>query len=251
MVEARAKAVFQMLEAQEQAIILFDEIDAFLLDRDSKFYRDQETLFQFITPGMLTKINDLRKARRSIFIIATNYANRIDPAIKRVGRIDHRILLLPPNLARRKAMIEKAWGQNQDLDEDKQKPLPDYADEMAKAFCYLGWNDISAVVKAVFDNPPSRSDVMERIKRIDRSTGPKFYGRRFPDEQPFEDEIRKEVSWLARLAQESGDRQFVKDFADATRQAVSGATTTKQAQISRAAVSFVEALTPQESEAKP
>jgi hypothetical protein len=42
MVEARAKAIFQMLEAQSKTVILFDEIDSFLLDRDSQFYRDQE-----------------------------------------------------------------------------------------------------------------------------------------------------------------------------------------------------------------
>lgn len=82
MVEARAKAIFQMLEAQSDCVILFDEIDAFLLDRDSKHYRDQDTLFQFLTPGMLTKINDLRKAERSIFIVATNYANRDQEAWK-------------------------------------------------------------------------------------------------------------------------------------------------------------------------
>lgn len=64
LVEARAKAIFQMLEQQSNCVILFDEIDAFLLDRDSKHYRDQDTLFQFLTPGMLTKINDLRKAAR-------------------------------------------------------------------------------------------------------------------------------------------------------------------------------------------
>jgi hypothetical protein len=54
-VEARAKAVFQTLEAQSDTVILFDEIDSFLLDRDSELYRKQDTLFQFLTPGMLTR----------------------------------------------------------------------------------------------------------------------------------------------------------------------------------------------------
>jgi hypothetical protein len=95
-VEARAKAIFQTLEAQDKCIILFDEIDSFFLDRDSKLYRDQDSLFQFLTPGMLTKVNDLRKFKRSIFIVATNYADRIDPAIKRTGRIDKQYLLPLP-----------------------------------------------------------------------------------------------------------------------------------------------------------
>jgi len=245
MVEARAKAIFQMLESQEHAVILFDEIDSFLLDRDSKFYRDQETLFQFITPGMLTKINDLRKAQRSIFIIATNYANRIDPAIKRVGRIDDRILLLPPNLARRKAMIEKAWqARNKDLPKNKRKAPPDCADEMAKAFCYLGWNDIDDVVDEIFDSPVSPKTLIERIEAIDRSTGPKFYGRRFPREGPFEDEIRKEVQWLAKLADESDNLQFANDFVGAAAQAAAAEAPPELAGITKAAKAFVDNLGP-------
>jgi SpoVK/Ycf46/Vps4 family AAA+-type ATPase len=43
LVEARAKAIFQMLQAQSSCIILFDEIDAFLLDRDSDYYRRQDS----------------------------------------------------------------------------------------------------------------------------------------------------------------------------------------------------------------
>lgn len=96
-VEARAKAIFQTLEAQLDTVILFDEIDSFLLDRDTERYDQQDSMFQFLTPGMLTKINDLRKRERSIFIIATNYANRIDPAIKRRGRIDQSYLLSLPS----------------------------------------------------------------------------------------------------------------------------------------------------------
>jgi hypothetical protein len=107
LVEARAKAIFQMLMAQSECVILFDEVDAFLLDRDSTHYQEQDTLFKFLTPGMLTKINDLRKAQRSIFIIATNYANRIDPAIKRPGRIDRQYLLLHPDLEKREAILSK------------------------------------------------------------------------------------------------------------------------------------------------
>jgi adenylate kinase family enzyme len=104
-VEARAKAVFQVLEEQEGIVILFDEIDQFLLDRNSKRYDEQEGIFQFLTPGMLTKFQNLRDAKRSIFIVATNYGERIDSAIKRQGRIDDRLLLSLPDRHRRRAFI--------------------------------------------------------------------------------------------------------------------------------------------------
>lgn len=116
-VEARAKAVFKALEMQKNCVILFDEIDSFLLDRNSKRYSEQDSLFQFLTPGMLTKINDLRKLKRSIFIIATNYEKRIDAAIKRTGRIDKKYLLGLPNAARRAKML----GLEGDLQPNLQK----------------------------------------------------------------------------------------------------------------------------------
>gem|GEM_PF-4307715 len=229
MVEARAKAIFQMLEAQSDVVILFDEIDSFLLDRDSEFYRKQETLFQFLTPGMLTKINDLRKAKRSIFIIATNYANRIDPAIKRIGRIDHKFLLLPPNLERRLRMIEKAWGEENEKRAEKGKdpiaiPEPAEIIEAAKAAYFLGWNDIQGAVKAKIDD--AKLDLTLELSKAERSTGANFYGRRFPVEKPFVDQIRDETRWLYTLADEAGKKS---DFEERFKASASSAYTGDEA----------------------
>lgn len=105
-VEQRAKQVFDVLLTQSNTVILFDEIDRLLLDRSSELYAEQESMFQFMTPSMLTKIKDLRDREWSVFIIATNYAEMIDSAIKRPGRIDEQILLLPPDLEQRKHIIE-------------------------------------------------------------------------------------------------------------------------------------------------
>jgi hypothetical protein len=106
-VEARAKAIFQVLAEQRDLVVLFDEIDHLLLDRDSGLYRDQGDVFKLLTPGMLTKLSGLAEQRRVIFVIATNYYERIDPAIKRPGRIDARYLVLPPDLEQRRSYLEK------------------------------------------------------------------------------------------------------------------------------------------------
>jgi ATPase family protein associated with various cellular activities (AAA) len=103
-VEARAKSIFEVLREQSNVVLLFDEIDRLILDRDSHLYQQQSDIFQFMTPGMLTKLADLR-AQAPVFIIATNYDERIDPAIKRSGRIDNRFLVLPPSFRRRQTVL--------------------------------------------------------------------------------------------------------------------------------------------------
>lgn len=107
-IEERAKAIFRTLEELRDVVVLFDEIDRLILDRDSTDYGNQSETFQFMTPSMLVKLNDLRARRSLIFLVATNYEERIDPAIKRAGRIDLPLLVLPPDAgARRKFFDQK------------------------------------------------------------------------------------------------------------------------------------------------
>lgn len=203
MVEARAKAVFEMLEAQIDCVILFDEIDAFLLDRDSKFYRDQDTLFQFLTPGMLTKLNDLRSAKRSIFIVATNYANRIDPAIKRLGRIDRQFLVLPPDRMRRKEMLAGLR-------------IPARSREAAsKRSLYLGWSDLEAAANEFRKG----GRILDILDRANRSTGPAHYGRRVWTDKSFPDE---EAGCLYQLGLEAQDKKFKTHFMEGAKAAYDG-----------------------------
>jgi hypothetical protein len=105
-VEARATRIFDALHQQANVVILFDEIDRLILDRNAKEYTNQEDIFQFMTPSMLVKIRDLRKRAKTIFFISTNYFERIDPAVRRPGRIDAQLLIpLPDREGRRKAWL--------------------------------------------------------------------------------------------------------------------------------------------------
>jgi ATPase family associated with various cellular activities (AAA) len=110
-VEAHAKRLFEVLTVQNDIVILFDEIDRLILDRSSEKYGEQDDIFQFMTPSMLTKLQDLRERCRPLFIVTTNYGERIDPAIKRIGRIDEQYLLLPPNKAGRLRILRWAFDE--------------------------------------------------------------------------------------------------------------------------------------------
>ncbi|HYG47263.1 MAG TPA: ATP-binding protein, partial [Allosphingosinicella sp.] len=158
-VEARAKAIFQTLEAQFDTVILFDEIDAFLLDRDSARYDKQDTLFQFLTPGMLTKINDLHKLGRSIFIIATNYKDRIDPAIQRKGRIDQHYLLGLPDKERREAILKKEMGLKKEDSISK---------DLVNETLFYGYSDIKAAVADAGGKAADEGAVAKKLKEPER-----------------------------------------------------------------------------------
>jgi hypothetical protein len=108
-VEARAQAVFTALLQQRDAVVIFDEIDRLILDRDRRDYLTSEGAFQLMTPSMLTKFNDLRKAGRVIFLAATNYRERIDRAIIRPGRFDEQLLIAPPGEEERAEHLKVRW----------------------------------------------------------------------------------------------------------------------------------------------
>jgi hypothetical protein len=106
-VEYRAKRIFDYLTQMNNVVVLFDEIDHLVLDRSSEMYRSQENVFQFMTPSMLPKLKALRDNPGIRFLIATNYGERVDPAISRKGRIDNPFLVRPPNYPARYFILRR------------------------------------------------------------------------------------------------------------------------------------------------
>jgi Cdc6-like AAA superfamily ATPase len=159
--ESRVKNIFTVIERQRGAIVLFDEMDQFLLDRNSKLFREQDSVFQFLTPGMLTKLANLRKSESVIFIIATNYEERIDPAIKRTGRIDRCYLVLPPDKDRRLAMICDNSSFKQLNDNDDSNKI----DRLIEASCLLTFSDIQQIIARRIGDIDSLTDALANATR--------------------------------------------------------------------------------------
>ena len=97
-VSSRIRYVFERLQRLQNCVILFDEIEEFCLDRE----RDGVGMeSRMLTTAMLTAINDLRRAKRSIFFMATNRLRALDAAITRPGRFDMQLFVGTPNLEAR------------------------------------------------------------------------------------------------------------------------------------------------------
>jgi adenylate kinase family enzyme len=130
--EAAARSLFKELNVLREVVVLFDEIDEILRDRQDQEAQSGIAMLRFLIPGMLPKLQALKQygeKKRLIFIVATNYRDRLDAAITRTGRIDESFLLAPPDARSRYCLIrgflEKRIRDGelfQDIDEKDRLP---------------------------------------------------------------------------------------------------------------------------------
>jgi len=97
-VASRIRYVFTRLQALRRCVVLLDEIEEFCLDRESPGIGMESRM---LTTAMLTAINDLRRAEKSIFFVATNRLRAFDSAITRPGRFDMQLFVGTPNFEAR------------------------------------------------------------------------------------------------------------------------------------------------------
>jgi adenylate kinase family enzyme len=119
-VERRTRLVFGALAMLTKAVIFFDEFDSILKDRGAKDdeIKQVESVFAFLTPGMLPKLkklHDAAKRQQVVYALATNYVYRLDDAAIREGRFDDKHGIYPPDvLSRLGRLLEqyKPWTKN-------------------------------------------------------------------------------------------------------------------------------------------
>ncbi len=218
-VEERAKMIFDVLRAQSEVVVLFDEIDRMLLDRDSERYGNQSDIFQFMTPGMLTKLRALRREERVVFLIATNYAERIDAAAKRRGRVDAQFLVAPPDAEARGNILKeltKGWISGLSAETSpsleqvaKKTPLMVFTElQQLVNDTELGSEGVDAVTKAKnleesVPNAPPAISLLSYEGRFGRLNANEKFIRATAGKLPFD-----EFLLLLYLRVESGDKSL-------------------------------------------
>ena len=105
--DSEAALIFESLGRLRGVTILFDEIDDLLKQRNL----DERLRFiELVVPAMLNRLQDLRDVcpRQEIaFLLATNYVEKIEPALLRPGRIDQRIPVVYPDRKSRLWMVAR------------------------------------------------------------------------------------------------------------------------------------------------
>jgi hypothetical protein len=106
-IQAEANIIFRMLEQTERVVVLFDEFDELVRERGAS---DAEAFSRFLTTAMLPKLASIHKRASLAFIIATNNIGEFDLAIRRPGRFDHVVQIMPPTYQAK--MAKEDWGPN-------------------------------------------------------------------------------------------------------------------------------------------
>jgi hypothetical protein len=109
--QGEANTIFRMLEEAERVVVLFDEFDELVRERGSS---DSEPFSRLLTTAMLPKLASIHKRATLVFIIATNHVGEFDLAIRRRGRFDRVVQIMPPTYESKVA--KNNWGPEKNLD---------------------------------------------------------------------------------------------------------------------------------------
>ena len=92
-VQKTADTIFKRLLELDHAVVLFDEIDELVRERDI----EKDAFGRFLTTSMLPKLAELWDARKILYFVATNHISYFDSAIIRSHRFDALMLVSPPS----------------------------------------------------------------------------------------------------------------------------------------------------------
>ena len=159
-VQRTADKIFAYLMELDHAVVLFDEPDELVREREDA----ADAFGRFLTTSMLPKLAQLWKQQRVIYLLATNHVRYFDAAIIRSERFDVLILVPPPSfdkktkeLGKRVAAlsgasvtislkrdeIDEALGRLEQFSMGRRRPDAYLPDEMRLAkFILLRWDQI-------------------------------------------------------------------------------------------------------------
>jgi hypothetical protein len=102
-VQRTADGIFGKLMELDHVVVLFDEIDELVRERDL----EPDQFGRFLTTSMLPRLGELWKARKVIYFVATNHIEYFDRAVTRSERFDAIIFLSPPSFeSKRNRIVE-------------------------------------------------------------------------------------------------------------------------------------------------
>ncbi len=170
-IEQRAREIFEDLGNLDNCVILLDEMDSLLRDREILADKSAGTIMEFVVPALLPKLQQLRDytldKQIAVFFVS-NYYESIDGAILRSGRIDSHLQVLPYGKTARGQVLESlAKRYAPDLGKAERLELMRFVERLP---CNLVYRDLESIVQAIA-TASSVSKVKMILKQITPSLG--------------------------------------------------------------------------------
>ena len=162
----RADEIFEDLMDLSGVLVFFDEMDALVQARDNGAHLD--VFSQFLTTTMLPKLTRLHDGARVVFIMATNYQDRFDAAIKRSGRFDLLLCMGPPKLQEKLDRVHVVYKLEKATENTKQagvlveeflKPNQELIDQ----FALLTFGELKEFMKGI---SKSETTIASNLKNL-------------------------------------------------------------------------------------
>lgn len=106
-VQRKADEIFSALMELDHAIVLFDEIDELVREREG----ESDAFGRFLTTSMLPKLAELWKSRKIMYFVASNHISYFDRAITRSERFDAVIFVSPPSFEAKTGELRRLFSE--------------------------------------------------------------------------------------------------------------------------------------------
>ena len=157
-IEFRSRKIFNDLMNIDKCVILMDELDALLKDRDLLSEKSPGSIMEFVAPALLPKIQELRDHTKehdiAVFFV-TNYYERIDQALSRSGRIDNHLVILPYNKEAQLKVAEAILAVKKLQEPDIETSLKNIKEILEQLPSNLGYRDIDEIVSMTMEGMPN------------------------------------------------------------------------------------------------
>lgn len=173
--EKNLHAIFEQARRRKPCVLFLDEIDA--LGRRRSLQRDHGG--RTIVNQLLQELDGMDALNESLYVIsATNHPWDVDSALRRPGRFDRTVLVLPPDLtARRKIVLDNLTGRPyEDVDLDwVAKNSEDFSGADIAHLCdSAAEHAMEDSIKRGANRPITTRDFKDAMKEVRPSTRPWF-----------------------------------------------------------------------------
>ena len=167
-IQAETNRLFGMLAELERVVVLLDEFDEMVRERTEE---RSEVLSRLLTTAMLPKLTKINDRRRIVFIVATNHIDHFDFAIRRPGRFDVLVQIMPPTV--KSKLGHKDWKRIRKLLQEHHISTAGVVGTQLRDLTYAEFDGLRAslsnatnadAVKAIIQEVHSNCTLMQKVR---------------------------------------------------------------------------------------